>query len=150
LPLEPTSWGTGGGGGGATPTLEEVLTAGNTGDAIGLADTGDIDLGGADLLDVGELHSGTSTIHGSIYTGETGGQLDLRTGSDLNAGSGRAASVGNNSGSATVNVRDNGDILLVSDRLGFFGASPVAQPSGVAVTAADIHAALVSLGLITA
>ena len=34
--------------------------------------------------------------------------------------------------------------------LGFYGASPVAQQTGVAVTAAAIHAALVNLGLITA
>lgn len=34
--------------------------------------------------------------------------------------------------------------------LGFFTTTPVAQPTGVAVTASAIHAALVSLGLITA
>lgn len=34
--------------------------------------------------------------------------------------------------------------------LGFYGATPVARPTGVAVDAAGIHAALVSLGLITA
>lgn len=35
-------------------------------------------------------------------------------------------------------------------RLGFNGATPVTKPTGVAVTAAGIHAALVSLGLIAA
>lgn len=35
-------------------------------------------------------------------------------------------------------------------KLGFFGATPVVQQTGVAVTAGGIHAALVSLGLITA
>ena len=34
--------------------------------------------------------------------------------------------------------------------LGFFATTPVARPTGVAVTAAGIHAALVTLGLITA
>ncbi len=34
--------------------------------------------------------------------------------------------------------------------VGFYGAAPVAQQTGVAVTAAAIHAALVALGLITA
>jgi len=34
--------------------------------------------------------------------------------------------------------------------LGFFGATPVARPAGVAVSGAGIHAALVSLGLISA
>lgn len=37
-----------------------------------------------------------------------------------------------------------------TSKLGFYGASPVAQQTGVAVTAAAIHAALVNLGLITA
>ena len=35
-------------------------------------------------------------------------------------------------------------------KLGFFGATPVVQQTGVAVTAIGIHAALVNLGLITA
>ena len=35
-------------------------------------------------------------------------------------------------------------------KLGFFGATPVVQRTGVAVTAGGIHAALVTLGLITA
>jgi hypothetical protein len=34
--------------------------------------------------------------------------------------------------------------------LGFYGTSPIAKPTGVAVSAAGIHAALVSLGLIAA
>jgi len=34
--------------------------------------------------------------------------------------------------------------------IGFFGVTPVAKPTGVAVTAAAIHAALVSLGLVAA
>ena len=35
-------------------------------------------------------------------------------------------------------------------QLGFFGGTPVEKPTGVAVTAAGIHAALVSLNLIAA
>ena len=35
-----------------------------------------------------------------------------------------------------------------NSNMGFFGATPVAKPTGVAVSAAGIHAALVSLGLI--
>ncbi len=34
--------------------------------------------------------------------------------------------------------------------MGFFGTTAVAKPSGVAVTASGIHAALVTLGLIAA
>jgi len=46
----------------------------------------------------------------------------------------------------------NGPIVTESNtnKLGFFGADPVAQQTGVAVSAAGIHAALVNLGLITA
>lgn len=40
----------------------------------------------------------------------------------------------------------NGSTVL----MGFFGTAPIAKPTGVAVTAAGIHAALVSLGLIAA
>lgn len=36
------------------------------------------------------------------------------------------------------------------EKIGFFGATPVTQQTGVAVNAAGIHAALVNLGLITA
>ena len=36
-----------------------------------------------------------------------------------------------------------------TEKLAFYGATPIARPSSVAVTAAGIHAALVSLGLIT-
>lgn len=35
-------------------------------------------------------------------------------------------------------------------KLGFFATTPVVQQTGVAITAAGIHAALVNLGLITA
>lgn len=41
-------------------------------------------------------------------------------------------------------------IDLDATGIGFFEKTPVAQPTGVAVTAGGIHAALVSLGLITA
>ena len=36
------------------------------------------------------------------------------------------------------------------NKMAFFGTAPVAQPTGVAVSAAGVHAALVTLGLITA
>lgn len=37
-----------------------------------------------------------------------------------------------------------------NQKIGFYNATPVAQQTGVAVSAAAIHAALVNLGLITA
>lgn len=47
----------------------------------------------------------------------------------------------------------SGDRIFVGqggESLSFYGATPVAQQTGVAVDAAGIHAALVALGLITA
>ncbi len=46
----------------------------------------------------------------------------------------------------------NVDAIRLSETpgLGFFGTAPVGRPTGVAVTDAAIHAALVTLGLITA
>ena len=42
------------------------------------------------------------------------------------------------------------NIAAAAGSLGFYGATPVALQTGVAVSAAGIHAALVNLGLITA
>lgn len=39
-------------------------------------------------------------------------------------------------------------VQAASGKVGFFGATPIVKPTGVAVTAAGVHAALVSLGLI--
>jgi hypothetical protein len=44
----------------------------------------------------------------------------------------------------------SGKITLSGSTIGFFGTVPAARPTGVAVSAAGIHAALVTLGLITA
>jgi len=46
-------------------------------------------------------------------------------------------------------VNLNGVLAHASANLGFYGTAPIAQPAAVPVTAAGIHAALVSLGLIT-
>jgi hypothetical protein len=52
-----------------------------------------------------------------------------------------------------VNLTATGNVALGdagADTIGFYGHAPTAQQTGVAVTAAGIHAALVALGLITA
>lgn len=52
-----------------------------------------------------------------------------------------------------INGQGNGLTIgnnAATDKIGFFGATPVTRQNGVAVTAAAIHAALVNLGLITA
>ena len=56
-------------------------------------------------------------------------------------------------GTGGVLLKDGGaatKIALDTTGIGFYGASPVAKPTGVAVDAAGIHAALVTLGLIAA
>jgi hypothetical protein len=99
--------------------------------------------------------------------GASGANLDLL----IRAGGASGATVIQNSASTANNlhVADNGAITLrdgatinqfgasgtkiggsSSQKFGFFGATPVVQPTGIAVTAAGIHAALVTLGLITA
>ena len=47
-------------------------------------------------------------------------------------------------------VELDGDLNHDGTNVGFYGTAPIAQQTGVAVTAAGIHAALVALGLITA
>jgi hypothetical protein len=61
---------------------------------------------------------------------------------DLTFGEGVNIDVGSTTGTKIA--------LLPSDKLGFYGFTPIVQPTGVAVTAGGIHAALVSLGLIAA
>jgi len=46
-------------------------------------------------------------------------------------------------------VNLNGVLAHANANLGFYGTAPIAQPAAVPVTAAGIHAALASLGLIT-
>ena len=50
----------------------------------------------------------------------------------------------------TIGTTTGSKIGQASSKIGFFNATPVAKPTGVAVDAASIHAALVSLGLISA
>lgn len=53
---------------------------------------------------------------------------------------------------ATLGGSDSGNKVgySTSETIGFYGATGVAKQTGVAVTAAAIHAALVALGLIAA
>jgi len=48
------------------------------------------------------------------------------------------------------NAEIDGDLNHDGSNVGFYGTAPVTQQTGVAVSAAGIHAALVNLGLITA
>lgn len=89
-----------------------------------------------------------STI-GSVVVGEGGGGgggsiLTRGAFSGLGITEGGTLDVLDGSGNNVFAVRGTGSTI------GFYGATPVAQQTGVAVTAAAIHAALVNLGLITA
>ena len=56
------------------------------------------------------------------------------------------------SGNVILTVATTGYLTIApaAGRVGFYGTTPTAQLTGVAVTAGGIHAALVTLGLITA
>ena len=51
---------------------------------------------------------------------------------------------------ATMGDSHTARLIHYGDKAGFYGTTPVVRPSGVAVTAAGVHAALVTLGLISA
>ena len=76
------------------------------------------------------VNSATSGLVLEKYDGSAAAAFEVRMGFSVTAG---AINLG--SGASTI---------------GFYGASPTALQTGVAVSAAGIHAALVNLGLITA
>jgi hypothetical protein len=104
-------------------------------------------------------------IHGFDAYDATGSPTNNVAGGDLQlaAGRGTGTAVGgavklqvapaggssNNTKNTLVTVVEAGCSSTAST-LGFFGAAPTTKPTGVAVDAAGIHAALVSLGLIAA
>lgn len=63
--------------------------------------------------------------------------IQIFNGRNIQVGKGAGTQIGTEGGAS-------------GQKLGFFGATPVVQRTGTAVTAGGIHAALVSLGLITA
>jgi hypothetical protein len=106
---------------------------------------------------------------GNSVTG-SGGAVSVRGGNGaggggqviVQGGTGAGGNVIVGGGGSTHNVQmysgdgnqyvqlDNDGLQIGATKLGFFQGATVVQPTGVAVTAAAIHAALVSLGLITA
>ena len=63
--------------------------------------------------------------------------IQVLDGRNIKLGTGTGTKIGTSGGSS-------------GQKIGFFNATPVVQQTGVAVSAAGIHAALVNLGLITA
>jgi hypothetical protein len=91
----------------------------------------------------------SGTAGGGIFTGGYGsGSAGVGGSFTFTAGGGTGTN-----GSINLATVSGTSIQLADSsgarQLGFFGATPVAKPTSVAVTAAGIHAALVSLGLIS-
>lgn len=94
---------------------------------------------------------------GAAASSGTGGSSTMLSGGSVTGQGGDfviACGFGNPNGSIYL-YADSGPVIQITQdatpnlQLGFFGVTPVAQPTAVPVTAAGIHAALVSLGLIT-
>lgn len=109
-----------------------------------------VDAGGSDVFWVDHPILGDGIFQLSVDGGIVGTQVVL---SGLAGSNTLRAIAGDASGVWLFSLSDgNGGrpIVVQNDgKLGFFAATPIDQPTGVAVTAAGIHAALVSLGLIT-
>lgn len=113
------------------------------------------------------IYSGTTATAFNFFCGSerTGGVLFNFNDSNVDsvasvvnissAGSGAAFNINATKSGATA-IRTQAGLadlqggLKVTGNLGFYGTTPIAQQTGVAVTASAIHAALVNLGLITA
>ena len=167
------------GGGGGSQTLAQVLATGNDANATDMTNVGtvyasslDISSGGTIVLDVGDIETGgggidtTGDTNGAVQCGDLSATLDAQI-VIYDANATEVLSITNDGdGGALVNLNPTsvGGALAISGynsagnritvtndgKLGFFAAPAVVQPTGVAVTAEAIHAALVNLGLITA
>ena len=98
-------------------------------------------------------------VSGDAKGSGTGGNYLLTAGNNIDfVGPGGSffllPGLGGTTGSIYLQTPAGGDAMQVTDdgtsaQISFFGATPVAKPTAVPVTAAGIHAALVSLGLIS-
>ena len=160
-------------------TAGDVVYLGDTGSSVGMAYAAAARVGiGADTPDVklhlGQRDAGTNGVVGmlSITRNSSGtpasgfGSRILFELGDTGADDTAAAAI-DASWHVATNGATEGDLTLYAygtglceglrirgngstPEMGFFAATPVAKPTGVAVSAGGIHAALVSLGLIAA
>jgi hypothetical protein len=86
----------------------------------------------AELVDAANQTVFTGSIRGAVNT----------LGEALNMGGGAIIAAGD--------VEIDGALNHDGTTIGFYNTTPIAKQTGVAVTAAGIHAALVALGLIAA
>lgn len=121
-----------------------LLLAGGSGTGAG----GIIDLNGGDGGTSGGYISITAGGVSSSYAGN-GGDITIESGVALGSGSNGSITI-SLAGISAIVIQPANATTTSPVKIGFFGATPVVKPTGVAVTAAAIHAALVSLGLIAA
>lgn len=119
--------------------------------------------GGGVLIDAGDGLATTLDNSGGGQTkidssGPVGGTLIDSSGGGgvvVDSSNGGGGTFINSSGGAGTIVGCSGSAAgtligaTSGENVGFFGTPPVVRPNGVAITAAGLHAALVSLGLIT-
>jgi hypothetical protein len=151
------------GGGGRLFLVTGTGTGSNAGGDIDMqpGNGGPTGLGGNFYADSG----GSGTDSGGIFSilgagGGVGGSFAM-TGGFSSAGTGGDIAFSTGGGTVAdgnLYLQDGYGQIFMQGRsassggalqIGFFGATPVTKPTGVAVTAAGIHAALVSLGLIS-
>jgi hypothetical protein len=104
--------------------------------------SGDIDIRGGNGAE-----AGTILIKGGTASDGDGGGITIEAGSAVGGNDGWVAM---QSAGVEHSVYLDSDGIILSGKTGFFGHAAVVRPTGVAVDAAAIHAALVNLGLITA
>ena len=107
-------------------------------------------ISGLSTVSANTVHiGGNETIH------NTATAIEFYTAANTTTIAGTLAADMTGVGTASI-LRLRGDITIDKDlnhdgdRAGFYATAPIAQQTGVAVTDAAIHAALVNLGLITA
>lgn len=121
--------------------------------------------------DAADGDGGSITIDGGQTLDGEGGEIAITAGASTNGDGGRIYITGGAGGGGHVTIApggpngqlrlfsadsvhsvtlSNGGLEIGATALGFYQAAAVPQPTGVAVTAEAIHAALVTLGLIAA
>lgn len=103
----------------------------------------------------GTVSAGTTGKNGGAYTITAGAGSDAKAGSNANGGNGGILTLtggakGLKDGGGADGLDGGVQVSRTGGLLGFYGTAPVALQTGVAVSAAGVHAALVNLGLITA
>ena len=93
----------------------------------------------------------TTAINGTAAGAQTNTALK-GTANGTAANTGLHVTAAGGTTNVAIDADNGGDVSLcgATDKLGFYGTAPIAKQTGVAVSAAAIHAALVALGLISA